>query len=60
MTIANHSEIMNGVEIHTIQEDMSYWRPIIKNYLNIDEEDSKTFIHIGKPHYLYVLKTNNT
>lgn len=60
MTIANHSEIMNGVEIHTIQEDMSYWRPVIEDYLNIDEEDSKTFIHMGRPHYLYVLKTNNT
>lgn len=60
LTIANHSEIQNGVEIHTIQEDMSYWSPIIEGFLTINEVDHKTFIHMGKPHYLYILKTEET
>jgi hypothetical protein len=40
-TIANHSDIHNGVELHLIQENMSYWEPIIKKYfevLNFDEK----------------------
>ena len=57
LTIANHSEIQNGIEIHTIQEDMGYWSPIVDEFLKIKNEDSKTFIHMGKPHYLYILKT---
>lgn len=59
LTIANHSEIQNGIEIHTIQEDMNYWRPIVTEFLEIENEDSKTFIHMGRPHYLYILKTKD-
>tara|TARA_R110000868_G_scaffold250790_1_gene507543 strand:- start:1277 stop:1858 length:582 start_codon:yes stop_codon:yes gene_type:complete len=59
LTIANHSEILNGVEIHTIREDMTYWGPIVNEFLELKNETSKTFIHKGKPHYLYVLNTES-
>lgn len=57
LTIANHSEILNGQEIHTIQEDLSYWETIIEKYLTIISKETKIFYHMGKPHYLYILIT---
>jgi 2-polyprenyl-3-methyl-5-hydroxy-6-metoxy-1,4-benzoquinol methylase len=59
LTIANHSEILNGVEIHTIREDLSYWEPIISKYLDVVHKETKVFMHMGKPHYLYILITNS-
>jgi len=35
LTIANHSDIQNGVEVHRIQEDMTYWSPLIEKYFDI-------------------------
>jgi len=59
LTIANHSEILNGKEIHTIQEDLSYWETIISNSLDIISKETKVFYHMGKPHYLYILITKS-
>jgi len=35
LTIANHSDIHNGVELHLIQENMNYWEPKIQKYFDI-------------------------
>ena len=35
LTIANHSDILNGVELHTIQEDFTFWAPLIKTHFDI-------------------------
>ena len=59
LTIANHSEILNGKEIHTIQEDLSYWEPIVSKNLDIVSKETKVFYHMGKPHYLYILITKS-
>lgn len=32
LTIANHSDVQNGVELHTIQENLNYWLPLIEKY----------------------------
>jgi 2-polyprenyl-3-methyl-5-hydroxy-6-metoxy-1,4-benzoquinol methylase len=50
ITIANHSDIQDGVELHIIQENMDYWGPIIEKFFVI--EDLKTEYH-GR---LYILK----
>lgn len=34
-TIANHSDIINGVELHLIQEDQIYWNEKINKYFKI-------------------------
>lgn len=57
LTIANHSEILNGKEIHLIQEGLDYWEPIILNHLEILSKETKVFYHMGRPHYLYILIT---
>lgn len=59
LTIANHSEILNGKEIHTIQEDLSYWEPIVSKSLEIISKETKVFYHMGKTHYLYILMTKS-
>jgi 2-polyprenyl-3-methyl-5-hydroxy-6-metoxy-1,4-benzoquinol methylase len=41
LTIANHSDIHNGVELHLIRENMSYWEPIIQKYFDILNFDEK-------------------
>lgn len=35
LSIANHSDVLNGVELHIIQENMSYWKPLIEKYFTI-------------------------
>jgi len=35
LTIANHSDKQNGVELHLIQENLTYWNPIIEKYFEI-------------------------
>lgn len=37
--IANHSDIFNGVELHTIQENDIWWDNIIKKYFMIDRKN---------------------
>lgn len=34
-TIANHSEIINNVQLHLIQKDLDFWREIIENFFKI-------------------------
>lgn len=41
ITIANHSDVQNGVELHIIQENMDYWTPIIEKYFHINNIDTK-------------------
>jgi cyclopropane fatty-acyl-phospholipid synthase-like methyltransferase len=36
-TVANHSDVLNGTELHLIQEDMSWWTNLIKMYYHIDD-----------------------
>lgn len=35
LTVANHSDIINGVELHLIQEDQVYWNEKISKYFKI-------------------------
>jgi 2-polyprenyl-3-methyl-5-hydroxy-6-metoxy-1,4-benzoquinol methylase len=35
--IANHSDILNGIELHTIQEPYSYWNMLLEQYFIIKE-----------------------
>ena len=38
-TIANHSDIINGVELHLIREGTVYWNNLLSKYFNIDYEE---------------------
>ena len=35
--IANHSDIINGIELHTIQEPHTYWNALLEPYFTIQE-----------------------
>jgi 2-polyprenyl-3-methyl-5-hydroxy-6-metoxy-1,4-benzoquinol methylase len=35
LTIANHSDMLDGIELHTIQENFHYWEPLILKYFKI-------------------------
>lgn len=35
--IANHSDIINNIELHTIQEPHTYWNKLIEPYFRIEE-----------------------
>lgn len=35
ISIANHSDVHDGVELHLIQKDLNFWLPIIKKYFNV-------------------------
>jgi len=60
LTIANHSEILHGEEIHLIQEDTSYWEPIVSKYFDIVHKEEKVFLtHLGQRNYLYILITKS-
>jgi len=37
LTIANHSDVQNGIELHVIQEGMNFWGPVIEKYFFIDD-----------------------
>lgn len=54
LSIANHSDIKDGVELHLIQEDINYWKPIIEKFFQIEYFDVK---YDGRL-YLLVLKNN--
>ena len=34
--IANHSDILNGIELHTIQESMEWWNNVLSSSFKID------------------------
>lgn len=56
LTIANHSDIQNNVELHTIIEDMSYWGPLIEKYFEIIHQESYDFPQKNNTvNYLYTL-----
>ena len=55
LTIANHSDVLNGVELHLIQEDMSYWKPKIENKFHIIDYSEE---YNGRLHLL-TLKSKN-
>ncbi len=52
-SIANHSDVQNGVELHLIQEDMSFWSPIILKYFEIIHSETQ----YGGKLYLLTLKS---
>lgn len=54
-TIANHSDIQSGVEVHTIQENNFYWNKIIRKYFNIISYET----HYNGRLYLYELSVIN-
>lgn len=53
LTIANHSDILNGVELHVIQENLTYWKPIIEKYFVILDQQE----HYNGRLYLFTLKS---
>ena len=55
ITIANHSDIQNGVELHIIQENMEYWSPLIEKYFEI----IKTETQYNDRLYMLTLKSKN-
>ena len=57
ITIANHSDIKNGVELHIIQENMGYWSPIIEKYFQINNVDTK---YDGRLYLLELTSKNYT
>lgn len=60
LTIANHSEILDGKEIHLIQENMDYWGPLVNKYFDIISQEEKVFpTHLGTKNYLYIVITKS-
>jgi cyclopropane fatty-acyl-phospholipid synthase-like methyltransferase len=53
LAIANHSDIIDGVELHTIQQNDTWWENYILKYFSI--VDKQTFYN-GRL-YMYVCKT---
>lgn len=35
-TIANHSDIMNGVQLHLIQKPCEFWTPVLEQYFKVE------------------------
>jgi chemotaxis methyl-accepting protein methylase len=59
LTVANHSDIIDGIELHTIREDDSYWTPLISKYFTI-HRINEHYHQFGKPLlYIYYLTSNN-
>lgn len=52
LTIANHSSVHNGEQLHKICKDMDWWTPRIEKHLNILDVDYDTV-------NLYILKTES-
>lgn len=52
-TIANHSEIINGVQLHLIQKDLDFWKKTLKDFFEI--KNSETYYN-GR---LYLLTCNS-
>lgn len=50
--IANHSDIINNIELHTIQEPQSYWNALLEQYFTIE---NLTIMHNDR---LYAYKCN--
>jgi len=41
LCIANHSDILNGVELHTIQENDSWWEQRLRKHFIIERKEIK-------------------
>lgn len=54
LTIANHSDIQNDVELHIIQENLDYWIPLIEKYFTVINNKEE---YNGRL-YLLTLKSN--
>lgn len=39
LAIANHSDIVNGVELHTIQENHKWWGDMLSKYFKIEQTE---------------------
>lgn len=60
ISIANHSDKLNDVELHTIQEDFNYWYPILSKYFDMLDYSSFYIMEDGKiPLYILTLRSNN-
>jgi len=55
ITIANHSDIQNEVELHLIQENMDYWSPIIEKFFVIEDQKTEYYGRL----YILKLKSKN-
>lgn len=53
--IANHSDIWNGIELHTIQENDIWWENLLNKYFILDKKE----VHYNGRLYMYVAKTNS-
>lgn len=51
LAIANHSDVMNGVELHTIQEDHHYWEGLLSRHFEILD---RRYMYDGRL-YMYVV-----
>jgi hypothetical protein len=54
LSIANHSEIWNGLELHTIQENDIWWENILNKYFTILQKE----VHYKGRLYMYIVKSN--
>lgn len=52
-TIANHSDVQNGVELHLIQKDVEWWNNVLSKYFII----KKDFKKYNDRLYCYVLES---
>ena len=56
LSIANHSDVINGVELHTIRRDTSFWTPLIEKYYVVDRfqtyYDNRLYVYGCKPRRL--------
>lgn len=57
LTIANHSDILDGIELHTIQEDFTYWGALIEKYFDIIYYEERYIIDSKPLLYLVNLKS---
>ena len=48
--IANHSDIINNIELHTIQEDDLWWDKYLLKYFDLEKKE----IHYDGRLYMYV------
>lgn len=53
LAIANHSDIINNIELHTIQENDLWWDSQLIKYFDIEQKQ----IHYDGRLYMYVCKT---
>ena len=53
LAIANHSDVLNGVELHTIQEDNQWWETYIKKFYTIEDAVSAYYGRL----FMYTVKS---